>query len=190
MGAWRQAGQLARHANGLSVEGQPVRQLRAIEESRSLLEEPDPVMPVIDQLTTALRRELDARWRDYQARLAEGIASIESSADWAGVDEGTRAQLRTSVGLGHIEAPRFGTTEELLSALDSRSLDDWRAMTDAIGQRVNALREELVRRKSPNVVRLRPVLTTIRTQEELESYLKQLRDEIEAHIRAGRPVVL
>jgi hypothetical protein len=60
------------HASGLQDAEVILAQVKTIEQQRQLLEEPDPVAPLIANLTQLLRDELNKLDNEYAARHARG----------------------------------------------------------------------------------------------------------------------
>ena len=59
--AWRDLGRLLRHADELPVAETLAPAVAAIRDGRQLLDEPDPIAPLLTELVTALRAEVTQR---------------------------------------------------------------------------------------------------------------------------------
>ena len=68
--AWRDLERLLRHADGLPVAEAVAPAVAAIRDGRQLLDEPDPIAPLLTELATALRAEVTQRARAARRRPA------------------------------------------------------------------------------------------------------------------------
>jgi len=190
LGRWQLLTQLIRHAIELPVAKGVELQMVAILQQRSLLEELDPVKPLLDKVTTALREAAqDARQRVRDAQQRE-LKAIEETDEWNKLSDTEWKAIFQVHHLGPIDQLDIGTDDKLLNALNAKSLGAWRTELEAIPTRVRRARQEAARRIAPKAVRVRPKSTTLHTEEEVAAYLESLREEILPHIKDGKPVIV
>jgi len=187
---WRLLQQLLKHASHLPVTAEIAPQVVAITAQRTLLDALDPVKPLLDSVTAALREALqDARAWVERTRDRE-LAAIQDTDEWTKLPDQTwRAIFRTH-HLGPIDMPAINTDESLLEALNAKPLSAWATEREAIPTRIRQAREEAARQIAPAAVRVRPPSTTLETEAEVAAFLDALRDEILQHIHAGKPVII
>jgi CDP-diacylglycerol pyrophosphatase len=82
-----------------------------------------------------------------------------------------------------------GTEDELLSTLNSTSLESWKNRRDAIPQRVQKALVDAAKLLEPKVVHLTLPSATIRGQDELEAWIGEVKAQVEAALKNG-PVAL
>lgn len=187
---WQLLGQLIGHASGLPVADEIEMQMEAIRQQRSLLEELDPVKPLLDKLTAALRQAAqDARQQVEDVQQRE-LKAIEATDEWNKLPDAEWKAIFHAHHLGPIDQLDIGTDEKLLRALNAKSLDAWGTELEAIPTRIRRARQEAARRIAPKAVRVRPASTTLNSEEEVEAYLEELRQEILTHIKDGKPVII
>jgi hypothetical protein len=162
----------------------------AIKDSRTLLDDPDPVSPLLNKVTAALRAELQkARERLNESQERE-IKALEASQEWQSLAEANRQRILNQNGLGPVAQLTIGTDEDLLATLDSTPLAAWEDKIAASPGRVKKVREETARSLLPEVVRIPIPQATIKSVEEVDTYLAALRAQILKHIEAGKPVMI
>jgi hypothetical protein len=190
LGQWTLAQRLAAHARTAGLAADAGSELLAVEENRSLLEQPDPVAPIVGQLADALRTHLAAAVDQLNEKLREAKASLERSPGWASLDESSRERILSDGGLHEVETPAVGDTTRLIAFLDATSLTDLRDRTDAIRQRLVRALTAVAQATKPHakVVRLRRA--TIQDGTELERYLDSLRRDIETELGPDTPVIV
>lgn len=153
----------------------------AIEAQRSLLSDPDPVRPVLDQIVDLLRQALKAKLDGFQQAFAEQQALLHQDADWNKLSETQRNELTQR---HHLTPPALvptGTVDEVLDALDDCSLDHWVSKTQALPSRFEAARHAAVQLLKPNVVHVQLPKRTLNDEAEIAAWLS----EVEALLRAG-----
>ena len=154
---WDLAQRLLRHAAGLDACAAAASTLDAIAASRSLLDDPDPVAPVVGALTDALRDALGDRLAAFddcprrRACRARGIARLVRTRRRSGRRRSSpRSASRT------IRRPRIGTTSELLATLDGWPLADWQVRIDAIAAQAAKAHELAARETARDAVVVKP----------------------------------
>ncbi len=123
---------------------------------------------------------------------AFGSREVKKSVEleWRRLSAAQREALIREHGLGPVPAPKLGTDQELLAALDARSLGGWAEQDVAMPARFARAREAAARLLEPKAVRVQLPPATLRTAEEVETYLDGLRKAIMAQIESGHPVIL
>lgn len=187
---WQALQRLLKHAETLPVAAQVAPQVTAIQAERALLDDPDPVTPLIGQLTDALRAALqDAHDRLQEIHRRE-IAGLEATQEWQAIGESDRQALLVSNGLSAVPDIQVGTEQALLSTLDAIPLNTWEDTIAALPARVEQARMQAARLLEPKAVHLKPKSATLKSPEDVETYLEDLREGIMHHINAGHPVIL
>ncbi len=161
----------------------------AITNGRGLLAEPDPVPPLIKQLTTALRIALGKLQDDLAAAFKAGEGKLAASPVWAGRTAEQRATIATACQLTPPPKAAIGTDDEILAALQARSLTDRHNLLDAVPQRFARALEEAGKLATPDAVRVTLPAAIIKTQADLDQWLAGVRQQVETKLKDG-PVIL
>jgi hypothetical protein len=172
----------------VAVEVAP--QVEAIRDQRLLLDEVDPVKPLLDRLTGALRQALLGARAQVEAARERELAAIQSTEEWERLPDAAWRKLFRAHNLGPLDPLNLSTDEELLEALNQKPLGAWRLELEAIPTRIRRAREEAARKIAPQAVRVRPPSTTLETEAEVDDYLAALRERIMEHVREGKSVIL
>ena len=189
-GRWQLLVQLIKHARELPLAAEMEPQMDAIRRQRTLLEELDPVKPLLNEVTTALREAVqEARQQVEDARQRE-LKAIEETDEWSKLPDAEWRTIFQDHHLRPIDQLDIGTDDKLLNALNAKSMGAWGTELEAIPTRIRRARQEAARQIAPKAVRVRPRSTTLHTEEEVAAYLEALREEILTHIKDGRPVIV
>lgn len=187
---WQLLEQLLKHADGLSTASQIRPQVEAIEEQRSLLDDVDPVKPLLDKLTTALRDALQEARSKVEEKRDREIKAIQNTDEWNKLPDEEWKNLFRAHHLGPIPKLDVTSDERLLASLNQKSLDAWATELEAIPTRIREARDDAARRIAPKAVKVRPKSTTLESEEEVDAYLDDLRQKIMAHVEEGKPVII
>ena len=187
---WQLAQRLAHHAASLDRGAEAVAVLKAVEASRSLLDDLDPVSPAVAALTDALRGALGDRVAAFAKAREEALAELARSAAWSALDAKKRAEILAAVGLANHQSPAIGTTSELLATLDAWPLADWEVRVDAVARQAARAHELAARVDDRDAVSFSPPHRVIHDKGELDAYLDELRGTISGHLDAGDTVVI
>jgi len=186
---WRTLGQLLKHAEGLP-EAEEVRpQHQAILDNRLLLNKPDPVPPLCEKLTKALRAALGKSVDIYTETIQGQMEALSSSDIW----QTAATEQQQSVAAGHNlnDEPEItlGTEAELLDSLDRGSLETWKTRIDAVPQRYSQAKLELAKLQEPKASKVTLPAATIKTEQDLDEYLTRCREVISEKLGDG-PVII
>ncbi len=188
--AWDTLNRLLAHAERLPVTLEVRPQVESIRIGRALLTDPDPVPPLLDALTNALRPALQSARQCLVDMRNREVGALETSAEWQKISEQERRRILSANSLDAVPAINVGTDEALLNTLDEYPLSKWEDLIAALPARVQRAREEAAQLVEPQAVRIKVPSATLRTRPEAEAYINRLTAEIMKEIDAGRPVIL
>jgi hypothetical protein len=187
---WQRLTRLLRHAEGLPIALASESAVAAIRDGRLLLDEPDPVTPLLQQLTGALRSEIKQHVEQFADAQRAAINELESWTEWAALDPSDRDSLIADAKLLPIAAPDVATDTKLLEALDATPLSSWQERTSFIPSRRDQVRHQALERLQPESVRISLEPVTITGEADLEAYLEDVRSRVQPQLEAGKTVIL
>lgn len=186
---WQTLEKLAVQARGLPVGAELAPQIDAVRANRALLNDPDPVAPLISRITQALREALQEVRETYATLHQREKARLESSEIWKRLTPEQQAEILNHQGVAGVPEIHVGTEQELLASLGEISLESWATRRDALPQRFNRALEEAAKRLEPKAMRVHLPSATIRTDEELRAWLDQVEAKLREHLGKG-PVIV
>lgn len=187
---WERLRTLRAHAVGLDVSSGLETQTAAIESNRSLLTDPNPITPLLSQVTGALRSAVTDVHARLGAALDAAMATLEATAEWGRLAAEDRERLLSKYELGPVRALDVGTDEALLLALDASSLTDRDTAVDAVPTRAGKALEEAIRLLEPKASSFQVPRAMLRTEAEVQAYVKNLESELLARVSPETPVVI
>ncbi len=187
--AWHRLNDLLRHAKGLNEYVQIKTEVDAIEAQRSLLSEPDPVRPLLNNTVDVLRQALQAKREALEQTYQQQLAHLQADADWCKLSEGQRSELIAKHKLSAPAVLAVATPEQLQDALDACDLDHWASKTQALPSRFEAARHAAVQLLKPNVVHVTLPKRTLNDEAELKAWLSEVEALLIARLQQG-PVAL
>lgn len=187
---WEELLRLRHHAKAMPLAAELDKQIEGIKQSRSLLTNPDPVVPLTSALADALRSSLQEARTSLASVREREVSELEASEEWSRLSDADRAGLISQHELTTVPDLNIGTDEALLRTLDGTPLSRWHAGTRDLPARAARAREEAARRLEPKIVKIHPPHRTLRTETEVDAYVTALRAEIMRHVTAGTPVML
>ena len=190
MSEWALLLELLTHAEALPGSEDLRGQAEAIRRQRSLLGDPNPLAPMLSELRAALRETVSAAHRQLEDARGEALKSLASVEEWLQVEAEVQERLIETHSLAPTPDPEIGTDEDLLASLRASSLEDRADKVDAVPVRAAKALEEAVRLLEPSAINLRPRAATLRTVEDVEAYVAELRSELLKTIQAGTPVII
>lgn len=187
--AWHKLGNLLRHAKALGPYARLKAELQAIEAQRSLLADPDPVRPLLDETVNVLRQALNSKLEGFQQAFVQQQSQLQQDPDWSKLSDAQREDLTLRHHLVSPPDVAIGTPEQLQDALDDCDLDHWASRAQALPHRFESARHASVQLLKPNVVHVAIPKRTLNDEAELQSWLSEVEAMIRTKLKSG-PVSL
>lgn len=186
---WLTLEKLAEQARSLRAAIELAPQIEAVRINRALLNDPDPVAPLVSTLTQALREAVQEAREAYTALHRAEKKRLESTEIWRHITPEQQGEILNGQGIAGVPDIRVGTEQELLASLSDISLDSWGTRRDAVPQRFTKALEEAARLLEPKAVRVMLPSATIRSEEELRAWLNQVEAKLREQLGMG-PVIV
>jgi hypothetical protein len=161
----------------------------AVRDHRSLLDDPDPVSPVLQTVSTALRNGLRDGHSHYEQVLKDEIAALEAHALWGTLPESKRKSLLISQGVTSHPVPQLSSEAEILASLQTCDIAGWKTRTAALPTRCASALAEAIQEAKPKARRIDLPRATIENATELEAWLCQARETIEKALKDGPAII-
>ncbi len=187
---WQQLERLLRHAEGLPIASSSEPAVAAIRDGRLLLDEPDPVTPLLQKVTSALRSEVKGRAEQFADTQRAAVSELEAWPEWTKLDRPDRESLIADGKLVSAEVPDVSTDAKLLDALDATSLDAWQDRISLVSSRQDQVRQHALQKLQPESVRISMEPVTITGEGDLETYFEDVRSRVRPQLDAGKAVIL
>lgn len=189
--SWNILTRLMKQANGLSDADVLVAQVKHIEQQRQLLEEPDPIAPLINSFTQLLREELNHLQADYQSRHQKGMARLDADTNWQQLEPEQRNSLLTTQKLTLSDVPKVqvANTEEVLLTVERLSLSSFVDRVAAIDSRFDAVLVASAELMEPQAQFVSVPKRTLKTDTDIDAWLLEVGKTMKDALAKG-PVVI
>lgn len=187
---WEMLQRLVHH--GASLEGidQVEAQVESIVAERSLLSDPDPLDPILNDLVSELRtalKDVQKRYKKIHDSLMEILAE---SPEWKKIGKKEQTAFLNECSVRLTPDIQVGSAQELLDSLDAIPLDGWEDLIAALPVRVENARSMAVKKLEPQAVRITLPSRTLKTEADVDAYLAEIRKDMMKHIKGGKPIIL
>lgn len=181
--------QLARHARSLPGAEDRDADIAAVRTNGSLLDDPDPVIPILNAVATVLRTALRTAHEDYERVRRAEESKLNAQEIWQKLPQPKRDELLRLAGVVPMNAPGMATDAELLESLERADLAVWSTQAAALPTRFLAAFAAAVKEAEPRAKALSLPSRTIRSGADLDDWLANVRAQVEAALKDG-PVIL
>jgi hypothetical protein len=188
--AWDRLRRLHRHATGMPAEAELRPAIDGIQEGRLLLNDPDPTERPRAELTAALREEIDERAERLAAAQRDAVADLEGWEGWSQLDPVDREALLREYRLVPEDAPAVGGDGALLQLLDAQPLAAWSERLEMAPIRGDQARRRATKILEPESVSVEVPRATIKSEQDLDAYVEQLRGRVEPHLGENKTVII
>ena len=188
---WSTLQRLVAHASRLPNFDDIQAQVKAIEQQRLLIEEPDLVAPLITNLTQLLRDELNKLDEEYAFLHAEGLDRLEGDSNWQQLEPEQRYQLMSAQFLHKAAQPKVKvqSTSDVLETLDRCSLSMFADRVAALPGRFDNVAVRAAKLCEPKIQFVNVPRPTLKTAPEIDAWAEEVKDRLKAALAKG-PVVI
>ena len=148
-----------------------------------------PVPPLCQALTEALRTSLVQAHADLKKVHEKQMLDMTSAPVWQQLKASQQAAIVARFDLNANPSIQTGTEAELLACMDRRPLSQWATLRDALPQRFQNALTEAAQLLEPKAVAVALPHATIKTIEEFDAWVAQVRQEVLKQLKDG-PVIL
>jgi len=187
---WDTLESLLHHARDLPEAVEIAAQRRAILDDQQLLDEPNPVLPLVDAIIPPLREAVLSAVESLKAHHAEAVAELEALDEWEKLDDDAWREIFTEIGFSPPQTVDVSNRANLLTVLTDAPLDSWKDKIEVVRARARRAREMAARRLAPKAVQVTPEPATLSTADEVDAYVDGLRQRLAKHIEAGETVII
>jgi hypothetical protein len=188
---WSVLKRLVAHASGFQDAEVIQSHVSTIEQHRHLLENPDPVAPLISSLTQLFREELNRVQKLWQQHWEAGEQLLAADANWKQLEPEQKHALREPQGLTQDKVPQINVadTQSTLNTLDRYPLTSLRDRIAAMDGRYQAIILEAAQLLEPKSQRARLPSSTMKTIDDVDQWLAQAEAVLKEQIKQG-PVIV
>jgi hypothetical protein len=184
---WNKLQRMLYHSKKLSVYLEVQSQVKAIEDNRSILDEPNPVEPLCDKLAESLRSELTKYHAECEDIYAAGVSGLEMNESWKSLTDQQKSEILLKSNLNTISQIDISSDEGIIETLDSKPLDWWNTLKDALPKRFddalsNAI--DLVGEGKIQVVNLESRL--LKSENDLDLWQSEIKQKILPYLKDGK----
>ncbi len=185
--SWMVLKRLVNHASALADAEVYRAQVDTIEQQRQLLEEPDPINPLITSLTQSLREALNTLNQDYQARHEQGMKRLEADANWKQLEPEQRNQLLSEQKLTLADQPKVAvqSTDEVLNTLDQCSLGMFADRVAALPSRFDNVAVAAAELCEPEIQFVSVPRRTLKTEADVDAWAEEVKDQLKTALEKG-----
>ena len=188
MAEWERLQGLMQRGASLDEAEDAAKQAQAISDDRTLLVDPDPLSSLVASMTDTLRQAVRASVERYTKALDHGMNQLKTAPEFAAVSADTWEGVIQSCQLQAPPELHLGTEAEVIAAVESMPLSTLSDRVDAFQGRLAKARQLLATAVAPKAVSYSPPQRLIKSAEEAEAYVGEIRDALLKAIEAGNPV--
>lgn len=185
--SWMVLKRLVNHASGLPDAEVYRAQVDTIEHQRHLLEEPDPINPLITSLTQSLREVLNTLNQDYQGQHEQGMKRLEADTNWQQLEPEQRNQLLSEQKLTLTDQPKVAvqSTDEILNTLDQCSVAMFADRVAALPSRFDNVAVSAAELCEPQIQFVSVPRRTLKTEADIDAWAEEVKDQLRTALEKG-----
>lgn len=182
---WSELVELNRHAQLLPQAEEIVKQIKGVENNRSLLQKADPVSPLKSEIAGLLRKVI----KDYSEALATEFKrtsdELKRNPIWAQLKEEQRKEILADKGLLPSEKEDVSTDERLVACLNARPLASRQHEVAAVSGRTQQALEAAARLLEPEIRTIHLPAATLRNEKEVKEWVTKQEGYLVSEVKKG-----
>ena len=188
---WTVLNRLKDHASGLQDVEVILAQVKIIEQQRQLLEEPDLVAPLIANLTQLLRDELNKLDDKYASGHKQGMQRLADDENWQRLEPEQRNQLLVEQYLTNSDRPKVEvqSASDVLNTLGKCALPMFSDRVAALPARFDSVASGAAQLCEPQAQFIQVPRRTLKTDEEIDAWVDDVKQQLKAALQKG-PIVI
>lgn len=189
--SWTVLKRLTGYTNGIQDADIIVTQVNHLERDRQLLAEPDPIVPLVANLTQLLRDELNRLDKEYQTTHTKGMARLKTDENWQQLEPEQRNSLLAEHKLTLTDQTQvaLGSTEEVLQTLAKINLAMFADRVAAMPGRFENVAAAAAELCEPEAQFIKVPRRTLKTEKEIDAWVDDVKRQLQKALQQG-PIVI
>ena len=189
MPLWEQLNQLVTFGKGDDF-AQMMKEVEAIDEDRLLLQNPDLVKPLLEKVTTLLKKELNVLKEKYNTEYDSRMNELQNNSFFLKLKpEQKNHILRENQLLSKPEIKDYNS-QALLNSLNKTSLDAWQTKISALGSQFDNALSQAVILLEPKAESFSVPRKTLSSQAEIDNYVDELKAKLTEVLKNAKSIIL
>jgi len=187
---WKLLADLANHTNADSGMEQLKSEIDAIRENRLILQEPDPIQPKLIDLTEKLKAALNKLKESYISLYDLKMADLQANVYFSKLTPEQKHTINANHQL--LAKPEIKPLDAnaLLYQLQKASLYTWDTKIAALPGQFQSALDDAIQLSAPQAKTFSLPRRTITSQAEIESYIAELKTELENLLKDSSSIIL
>ncbi|MDR1520799.1 MAG: BREX system P-loop protein BrxC [Planctomycetota bacterium] len=184
---WLELSRLREHAKGLAGAGTWLAQMDAVVAGRQLLNDPNPLAALRQNLAQRLRDELNRLSAAYADAHGQGLAGLARDPAWTALPPEEQKTLLARYGLNAQAKPALslGSPAEILSSLDACPLLAFEDRVAALPGRFSELLKAAASLREPRTQFVPVIRRTLRDAAEIDAWAEEMKNLLRQALRQG-----
>lgn len=166
-----------------------LKQGQAIENQRLLLSDPDPVVLLHQQWEDLVRIKLSQFAKDFSKNYTRHMDNLLKDEFWLLLTSVQKEVLILEHNINPINDIQFGSYNEIIQSIKKYPPESWSDRIDALSQRFHDIRSHAAKIFEPESQTVNIPMRTLKTQDDIDNWLSEMKAALESVIDLG-PIVL
>ena len=188
---WQTLKNLMKHAEKLGDIDVISTQVKAIEENRQLLSEPDPVKPLIVSVAQMLRDELNRIHKEMTDTYRSNMERLEADSNWQQLEPEQRDTLLNNNAISPTTLPKINVqnTDAVLRTLEQHSISVLNDRLAAIPERFARVTLQAAKLCAPDIQVVHVPSRTLQTEADIQAWISEVEQRLKSALSKG-PIVI
>ncbi len=187
---WTLLDELSRHAHDGEEMDQIQEQITAIKNDRLLLQEIDPVQPLLNMLTEKLLAILNSRKKQFNELYDQKMNTLQADSYFSKLNPEQKHAILVKHQLLAKPEIKMLDAGALLNQLNKASLSIWETKIAALPGQFQSALEDAVLLSSPKAKTYSLPRKTLTSQSDIEQYVATLKNDLETLMKESNSIIL
>ena len=189
MPGWLRATQLVVHAEAIPELADALAQLKAVDTNRGLLNDPDPVAPIVTTIANTLRSRLSNSHELHASEVMKALNALASDASWQKLKPEQQKAILATHKIVSPSKPGISTDAELLDSLSECKIDARENLATVVRAGISAALTDAAKILKPAARSIKFAPATLENESQVESWIAERKKQLLEEIKTG-PVIL
>jgi hypothetical protein len=170
--------------------GAALAEVEAVKTDRLLLAEPDPIQPLINSVEGSLKKDIVNLRKQYSEEFSKRLSELDKHKSWRELEYNQKEDIFQQCEINHIPEFKLGCHEDLVKVLETHPIKIWKDRVDSLSKRFARAYEMAVKLTEPDTHAIELPKRTLKSENDIETWLAEVERELRAAIAKGPVVIL
>ncbi|MFA0082797.1 BREX system P-loop protein BrxC [Vibrio breoganii] len=182
---WNKLNEALGYCKDLAIYAELTEQIEAIMANRSLLEDPNPVAPLINKAVDELRIAITAHYDRFEQEHRGCLVELQNDETWASIGSEKQEFYLKKYNLHELPKVNISDADSVFNSIDTIGFNQWNDKTSALQSIFTRMLKDVIQELQPKVRYQKLDRIIIKSEQDLQKWLAATEQKLRAELENG-----